>query len=169
MTKAKEPAPTSKIDPRAFYFEGDDIGYSQILIKMARSELAIRALTRVMVRYILTDREGVEHTFPEKKADPWNYPSYISPVWEVGSDYYLLTVDTEILPAHRVTLLKILLEELASAKLDFDEVTVPPQTGKFGMKIVGPSADEVFGDVPYDGWRPLDLLQSRGLDMNTGS
>ena len=148
------------IDNRVFFADGSGmVNNTSVLIQMPRSTAAVHMLTRVMVRYILTDRNGQEHTRQQKHSNPYNYPSYVSRVFEFEDDFYFLDVDTEILPTHRVTLLKILVEEIVSSGLPVEGITIPGTEENVEMKVVGPSAMEVFGDVAYDGWVPSDLVK----------
>lgn len=68
-------------------------------------------------------------------------------------------MDSLFFPKYRITLLRILNEEISRAKLKVEEITVP-QEGNYTTSVVqvGPYVQEMLGDRPYDGWVPQNVL-----------
>jgi hypothetical protein len=142
------------IDPRVFLVGNSDGPADMVAVIIQPSEEAKHVLTRIMVRFFLTDIYGAEHSLSERTANPGPYPSYIGPVMSNGSYGYSIYVDWQIKEPHRKTLIRILRDEL--------------------MKLPGAVATLAVGDIPnyhpvtpniselldpaYEGWKPKDLL-----------
>lgn len=149
----------------------DDLAFQggQVLIRMKESDEAVRALTRVVARFVLTDVNGKEHTVAEKLTRADEYPAYVSAVGtyrsdRLAQDCYSIYVDVYMNDSLRKTLLRILYEEIEDARLKVDLVTGPNlQDDNVTIVEVGPGADEIFGDVPYEGWRPMDIVERKEL------
>jgi hypothetical protein len=147
-----------------------------VLVRMPRSDAAVRVLTRVVVRYSVVDYDGVEHVLADKQTD-LNFPSAVRPVSTWGTDSYLLSIDSEISPPLRKTLIRILLEELEASglpvnRIDPNDASTFKESDLALSEQVGPHIYQLFDDPSYKGYRPLDLIDepaSRRLHPSSGS
>jgi hypothetical protein len=140
---------------------------NSVLVRMPRSDAAVRALTRVVVRYSVVDYDGVEHVLADKQTD-LNFPSAVLPVSTWGTDSYWLSIDSDISPPLRKTLIRILLEELVASGLPVNRIdpadsTTINESDLALSEQVGPHIYQLFDDPSYKGYRPLDLINRTSI------